>query len=238
MAKNTAPNSEAKKKLPVQRRAKPTIVRWQERLLPIMGGLLVGLTLFFFAATLVQMAYLHWSILQYPAVNVGPSPGNDLVANAITFEDKLAARRIEILAGMESYVVQRRYHQASVALMAGLWIRYLGFITGMILALVGASFVLGKLREPATEITGQATGVDISLKSASPGIILVVLGTVLMFTTIVKQDVYQVQDAPMYIGSQVELQTLDLSTPMPVTTLEDPERFLLTPTMLPTMEFP
>jgi hypothetical protein len=196
------------------------------------------LTLFFFAATFIQMAYLHWSILQYPAPDLRSAIGEELQANSTSFEEQMEYRRLEVLTGMESYLISRRYHQASVLLMSGLWIRYLGFITGMILALVGASFVLGKLREPATEVAGKATGIDFSLKSASPGIILVVLGTILMLTTILNQDVYQVQDAPMYLGSQTQLNSLDLSTHAPVPTIEDPERNIATPTPSPTMRAP
>jgi hypothetical protein len=72
---------------------------------------------------------------------------------------------------MESFLVTQRYHQAAAQLMAGLWTRYLGFITGMILALVGASFVLGKLREPAQKIDGKFPMIDFSIRTASPGII-------------------------------------------------------------------
>jgi hypothetical protein len=100
---------------------------------------------------------------------------------------------------MEAYLAERRYHQASVQLMSGIWIRYLGFVTGMILALVGASFVLGKLQEPESEITGKSSVIDFSLKSASPGIILVVFGALLMFTTIITRQEYTVEDRPIYL---------------------------------------
>lgn len=220
----------SKKKAPLQKKSKSATVRWQERLLPTMVNLLIGLTLFFFVTTLAQMAYLHWSILEYQALEVSPSLSGKLLENAITFEEIKSARETESIIEMEAYVIQRRYHHASVALMAGIWIRYLGFITGMILSLVGASFILGKLREPATELTGKASGVDFSLRSASPGIILAVLGVILMFTTIVNKDVYEVQDAPVYVNGLVQPISLDLSTPEPVATLEDLELIYGTPT--------
>jgi hypothetical protein len=218
------------KKAPSRRKPKLTTAHWQERLLPTMVGLLVGLTLFFFVATFIQMAYLHWSILQYPTLEITSSSSEDLMNSATTYDEKLSAERAETLTEMEAYIIGRRYHLASVELMAGLWIRYLGFITGMILSLVGASFVLGKLREPATELTGKASGVDFSLRSASPGIILAVLGVVLMFATIVNKDVYEVQDAPVYVIGQTQPFPLDLSTPEPLSTLEDLELLYGTPT--------
>ena len=221
------------KKVPSQKKTKSVTARWQERLLPTMVNLLIGLTLFFFATTLAQMAYLHWSILQYQTLEVSSASSEKLLESATTFEEIKNARETETVLEMEAYLIQRRYHHASVALMAGLWIRYLGFITGMILALVGASFILGKLREPATELTGKASGVDFSLKSASPGIILAVLGVILMFTTIVNKDVYEVQDAPVYVNGQKQSIQLDLSTPEPVATLEDLELIYGTPTQAP-----
>ncbi len=218
------------KKVPSQKKTKSVTTRWQERLLPTMVNLLIGLTLFFFATTLAQMAYLHWSILQYQTLEVSPASSEKLLESATTFEEIKNARETETMIEMEAYLIQRRYHHASVALMAGLWIRYLGFITGMILSLVGASFILGKLREPATELTGKASGVDFSLKSASPGIILAVLGVILMFTTIVNKDVYEVQDAPVYVNGQYRPVPFDFSTPEPISTLEDLELLYGTPT--------
>jgi hypothetical protein len=161
-------------------------------------GILVGLTAFFFVATFVQLLYLHATIVQIPPIDLHPTPG-PVSINATTFDERLEARRLEILGTMEAYLAERRYHQASVQLMSGIWIRYLGFVTGMILALVGASFVLGKLQEPESEITGKSSVIDFSLKSASPGIILVVFGALLMFTTIITRQEYTVEDRPIYL---------------------------------------
>jgi hypothetical protein len=54
-----------------------------------------------------------------------------------------------------------------------------------------------------------------------------------MFTTIVNQDVYEVQDAPVYINGQVQPIPLDFSTPEPVGTMEDLELIYGTPTQAP-----
>jgi hypothetical protein len=185
---------------PTTRTKRKTPRKWQDRLLPLMVGLLIGLTIFFFGVTFVQMSYLHASMLQAPAIDLRSPPDNDWLAEAETFADKTTARRLEILVKLEAYLIERRYHQASALLMSGLWIRYLGFITGMILALVGASFVLGKLQEPASEVAGKSALIDFSVKSASPGIILAVLGVALMFATIVDRDEYSVEDVRIYLS--------------------------------------
>ncbi len=183
------------------RRSSPVSPRWQERLLPLMSGLLIGLTVFFFTASFIQLIYLHWNIARAPQVNLEPAAGADPAGQALDFEQLMRARRLDIESRLEANLIERRYHIASVAMMSGLWVRYLGFVTGMILALVGASFVLGKLREPLTNLEGKFSGMDISLRTASPGIILVVLGVVLMFATIIDKDSGGVTDMPVYFSS-------------------------------------
>jgi hypothetical protein len=166
--------------------------QWQVRLLPVMVGVLIGLAAFFFIATLAQMAYLERSISDVPSVILPPLSASDEALEATGANAAISARQLEILAAMEAYLVERRYHQASVLLMAGLWTRYLGFITGMVLALVGASFILGKLEGPPSELEGKGAGIEGSLKTASPGIIL---------ATIVNRDTYETRDVSVYLPS-------------------------------------
>lgn len=206
---------------------KKSQLKWQERLLPTMNGLLVGLTIFFFLSTFGQMAYLHWSILQIPEINIDPSSNPTSIEDVETFKDRENARELEIRGKMEAFIVTQRYHQVSVLLMSGLWIRYLGFITGMILALVGASFVLGKLREPAQRLEGTFSGMDFSLRTASPGIILAILGVILMFATIIDKDTYNVSDSNVYLFPVEAANTTEsLSPPL----LMSPEQVFGTPT--------
>jgi hypothetical protein len=182
---------------------------WQERLLPTMTRMVVGLTIFFFVATLVQLAYLHWTISRSPAVAVHETLETLTLDSSATRDEVQAASELKIMAALEAYVLQRRYHQASVLLMASIWTRYLAFVTGMILALVGCSFILGKLQEPASEVSGESQLGGISLKSSSPGLILAALGVALMLTTMIMQHEITVRDAPLY------LQVTDSSPGMP-----------------------
>ena len=99
---------------------------------------------------------------------------------------------------LEANLVARRHHQADVMLMASIWSRYLGFITGMILALVGAAFTLGQLRDRGTTIEAGASSAKATLTSASPGIVMAVLGVALMITTIVTVHQLSTRDAAVY----------------------------------------
>src|SRR5262245_61332042 len=121
--------------------------RWQQRLLPLMTRMLIGLTLFFFVASLTQLAFLHWRI------SAGMQPGafsvpalRDLGPDA-TVDQRLIANNITVLTSIEVNVIERRYRNVTAFLISRLWLSYLGFVTGMILSLVGSVFVLGKLEQ-------------------------------------------------------------------------------------------
>lgn len=70
--------------------------------------------------------------------------------------------RFKILALLEADALHRRYHQANATMLARVWTRQLGFLTGMILALVGAAFVLGRLQE-----TTSTVGIETKVAKAS-----------------------------------------------------------------------
>lgn len=169
------------------------VQRWQRRLLPLMMWMVVGLTLFFFIASFAQLAYLHVTIKNAPTVAVDSLT---VPENANSPEQ---ARRFNALAQLEGSLLANRYHQANVFLMSRVWARYLGFVTGMILALVGAAFILGKLREETTELSAEGMGGTLSFRSASPGLVLAVLGVVLMTTTIVTHHQISTAASPVYI---------------------------------------
>jgi hypothetical protein len=185
--------------LSIEGRQETAVSEWQERLLPTMTRMVVGLTIFFFVASLVQLAYLHWTISQSPGIAVGEALETLTPDLSATIDQALASSELKVMATLETYVLQRRYHQASVLLMASIWTRYLAFVTGMILALVGCSFILGKLQEPLSEVTGESPVGGISLKSSSPGLILAALGVALMMTTMIMQHDITVRDAPLYL---------------------------------------
>ena len=184
---------------------------WQRRLLPMMVGSILALTLFFFAATMYQLFELNQKIQAAPEIN-----HNELLGMG-SKQASFVANQWRSLVVLESHVLQQRYHQANVLLMGRIWIRYLGFVTGMILAIIGAVFILGKLREPTTTLDLSAgEGMDsgtprdsgtpgsaqhslkLQLVTQSPGIVLAVLGTVLMLITILIHHPIEVKDKPMY----------------------------------------
>lgn len=161
---------------------------WQERLLPLMVRVVIGLALFFFLVSLLQLAYLQWHLQDEP-----PNILTTLDGEAVDASDAGLA------AWLESDLITRRYRMTSALMMAQLWIRYLGFVTGMIMAFIGAVFILGKLREPPSEVKAESAAVRVSIATASPGILLAVVGSALMLATILTKQESEVRDAAIYL---------------------------------------
>lgn len=106
------------------------------------------------------------------------------------------------LVKMEEFSINRRYNQGGVLLMSRIYIKYLGFFTGMILSIVGSVFIISKLKEEVTELEGSLQDkTKLRLVSSSPGIIFGVLGTILMLTTILTHSEINVKDMPLYLNT-------------------------------------
>jgi hypothetical protein len=181
------------------------IERWQRHLLPFMIRMLLGLTLFFLVVSLGQIAYLHWRIEQSPPIDL---------RQPIAFIEKTGARSLSeatetshqwMMVLLEANALDRRYHQASVVLMARVWTSYLGFVTGMTLALVGAVFILGRVQGTFTSLEAKVGDSGGALKTTAPGIVLACLGTLLMMATLFVRYQITVTDAAIYSRPQGQL---------------------------------
>lgn len=94
--------------------------------------------------------------------------------------------------------MDKRYRQASALLMSRIWTRQLAFMTGMVLAFIGAVFILGKLSEARTDVSLGDDHWKTAISSSSPGLILAFFGTVLLGTALIVQPKIEVQDRPVY----------------------------------------
>jgi hypothetical protein len=174
---------------------------WQLRLLPLMMAFVIGAAVFFSAVVL-------WRFVEIDDQMGQPGGGGLAAAEASRLASALSPDTQAALS-LERYVIERRYQQASLTVRARLWTRFVGFITGMLLALVGAVFVLGKLNdlEPHqasgnAEVGGHKLG--FAFTSASPGIILAGLGTILMALTIAIPGQASTNDSATYYRGLVE----------------------------------
>lgn len=185
--------------------------KWQNKMLPVMIRMLVGLTVFFFVASFLQLFYLHSKIDKSPQITLEQVRGPDRSEGS---EAPFLTQQWQTVATLEKHTLDQRYHQANVLLMSRIWTRYLAFVTGMILCMVGASFILGKLREDQTEISGKSDLGEGSLKTSSPGVLLATLGVILMLTSLLTHHEISVTDGPAYLHIPLQSPT-SLNIPGP-----------------------
>ena len=175
----------------------PELLKWQNRLLPVMAGFVIALALAFFA---LSMRTLH-NVDQFVQSEHGEL--RDQIKALINTREPESADDVirRGLLILEADALDRRYHQASGLLMSRIWGKNLAFMTGMIMAFLGAIFILGKLSESPTAVKGGASNWNVSITSASPGILLAFFGTVLVALSIVIHENIDVKDGTAYLRS-------------------------------------
>lgn len=193
---------------------------WQSRLLPFLMWMLGGVSVFFLVATLVQLNSLQRRIENAPVLDLAPALA--ALEGQQSSTDRLVFAQWRTLASLEKYALERRYHQANILLLSRTWTRYLGFMTGMMLALVGAAFILGKLREEASTLGLKQAGIEANLTTTSPGLVLCVLGVVLMLTALSVHNDIETRDVPAYTNVQVSAGT-GAPEPLPLRVSEVPD---------------
>ena len=154
--------------------------KWQTRLLPFMTKTLVALALFFFTISMVQLYYLQKNMLNNPKINVAEPLAQLSQDSDHSHKAVMEDQRLKSMVLLEAGSVQNQFYQANLLLMSRVWITYIGFVTGMIMAVVGCVFILGKLSTSITSVSAQVASHNVSINSTSPGLILAFLGTCLM----------------------------------------------------------
>ena len=176
------------------------ISKWQNKLLPWLIITPTVLILLFIYLATQQVNHFN------QALEVKDKSITETLANDTTVLNKLKGNLDYIkwitLTKMEEESLQKRYYQGGLLLLSRIFIKYLGFLTGMILAIVGAVFIIGKLSEDSSKIEGSAgEKIKLSIISSSPGIIFATLGTILMVSTILQHNDITVQDSPLYLNA-------------------------------------
>lgn len=173
---------------------------WQNRLVPVMAGVVLVAGLFFAVV----------SVMEFDAIRaIMVTPGPDMTASLAaydkiapsTFDEAIEVARQKTAVILEHESITRRYTQAHGIILAQLWTRYMAFTTGAIMALIGSAFILGKLREDATSMAGSGATLNLSLTSTSPGLILAVLGSLLMGGALMSRFEVHTTDPPHYLAT-------------------------------------
>ncbi|HEY8918744.1 MAG TPA: hypothetical protein VIM87_20010 [Chitinophaga sp.] len=173
---------------------------WQLKLLPwmiLLPTVLIGV--FIVQATLRMKKFEAFVYQQERSIFEKNLPSPADTASGIT--NDFHYQQLYVLARMEEYTINKRYNQAGIITMSTIYTKYLGFFTGMILAIVGSVFIIGKLKEDQTQTEGSLKDVlTFKVVSSSPGVIFAVLGTVLMSVSIISKGEVNVNDLPLYLN--------------------------------------
>jgi hypothetical protein len=185
---------------PAGRDASRDLAQWQLRLLPFMTRFVVVMAVGFFVFSGLHIYQVTRFIQRGDGLNVRSIIQNEIAkptGQALT-PDEVTEHSLLLL---EADALDKRYHQAGGLLMSRIWSRQLAFITGMVMAFVGAVFILGKLSEDRSEASGGAGEWKVAISSASPGIILSFFGTVLLVSSLFVRATLDVSDGPAYLNA-------------------------------------
>jgi len=176
------------------------LVLWQRRLLPFMTAFVVAMAGVFFVFSGLHL----YQVTAFIETQHGPNI-REVIQSEIAkpTADKVTSDEVNqhALLLLEADTLDKRYHQASALLISRIWSRQLAFITGMVMAFLGAVFILGKLSESASQISGSGAELKLAITSASPGIILSFFGTVLLVSSLYVRATLDVIDAPAYVNT-------------------------------------
>lgn len=173
--------------------------KWQRKLLPFTTRFLVGMVVIFFAFSMFNFYQMQNFLKDEAAGNnrlkiesIVKDQGKTQLAN------ESADMVQHLLLVMEADVIDKRYRQANALLISRIWTRQLAFITGMVLAFVGAVFILSKVSQGRTDVSVSVKDWKNEISSSSPGLVLAFFGTVMMIVSLVVQQKIEVQDRPVY----------------------------------------
>jgi hypothetical protein len=198
--------------------------KWQARLLPFMIGSVSLLAIFFFVSSFIQLNRFNELTKFRPSPAVETAVARiDEQAEQLPAADRAELLRWKIAVILEVDVVRHRYEQVNATMQLRAWTRHMGFITGMMMTFLGAIFIMSKLSEQETRMSGEMSGVKGALATSSPGIVLAVLGTVLMLVTLSANYSFTTTDVPVYVGRSGAAPDMSSATlPPPHAIDEDP----------------
>ncbi len=175
-----------------------TIV-WQRGLLPFMTRFIVMMTVVFFVFSGIHVYEVTRYIEEVQGQSIRAVVQAE-ISRPLTTPVTATDLNNNALLLLEADTLDKRYHQAGGMLMSRIWSRQLTFITGMVLAFVGAVFILGKLSENSSQISGEAAQMKLAITSASPGLILTFFGTSLILASLFVASNLDVADGAAYVN--------------------------------------
>jgi hypothetical protein len=168
-----------------------------------MASMLVLLAILAAVSNLYQAHIMQQYIGTVHEADLTPAWEQVTLDNTSAVADRLAWAQWRTLALLESQALRNRHHRANAVLMGRVYLIFIGFGTGVVMGLIGAAFILGKLQEPVSRVDSGAGVWRFAMQSSSPGLILAVLGTILMLATIWSRSAIEIQERPVYVPARL-----------------------------------
>lgn len=164
-------------------------MKLSDRVFWILTSLIILLVLSVAASTMVHLASLVGTRTSVPAVNVV----HDQQLYASFSTDLPRYERAELFkalteANLNGYSAQQRYQQARLLVAARTWLRYTGMLLGCILMTLGLIYSMMQLRKYDSTLEADSQVVKLKFVSASPGLVLVAFGVILVITAMVSNS--------------------------------------------------
>jgi len=169
------------------------------RLQPVMIAIPVLLIGIFTVVSYLQVSDLNERITSSETMDLHSLWQKQPEDSVLTGANYMNLQRWRALTAMENMAMTKRYQQGGLLIITRIFTKYLGFLTGMIMAIAGAVFIIGRIKEDQSDLAIGSGDKTASLKSSSPGIIFGVLGTALMGMTIMQHTDIGIIDRPLYL---------------------------------------
>jgi hypothetical protein len=176
MAENPSSAQDSNAITDVERRE---LVRWQRQLLPFMKWFVILFGVVYFVVLLLDIWEMQRFLRELNSSHVSNQIFNQLEYAKDRDMNEQLQRRTDLL--LVANAVHKANRQNSVAILSRIAARQSATFTGMVLSFIGAVFILGKLTDrPKDDLGAGGSQWLVHLSSASPGLILVVIGAILV----------------------------------------------------------
>jgi hypothetical protein len=119
--------------------------------------------------------------------------------------DRILLSELIARVALEHDVIKLRHKRAVAFIETRTWMRFMTLVIGVILVVVGGSFILGRITAPNFVGKAGAGELSLSFASSSPGIILVSFGTILISIPNLASQSIETVDKPTYFNSSSDM---------------------------------
>ncbi|MDO8838522.1 MAG: hypothetical protein Q7V31_06295 [Parvibaculum sp.] len=166
---------------------------------PVVGGLLM-LVVVTLSAVFIWQSYAQLHRIEDKVDKLWVGTEQTATFEKLDPVGKCAA----VLAYLDLEVIKMRHNRTVVALQSRTWMKFLTSMFGAVLVTLGAIFVLGQVSAPHFRAHVEGRGVNVALASASPGLVIVVIGAGLLVASMIVHHEVSQTDQALFIEGRID----------------------------------